>query len=128
MECNKDQLTAVRRENGRFGGYRIANLADHNHVRALTNDAAQQFTELWTIDFVCFRLSKPSDAVFNRIFNRVNLTPPVVEVVHAGVHGRGFTGTSRAGDNDQSARIPQQRPHDFRLWADKTKGFDVSQR
>src|SRR4029077_2259800 len=78
MQCAEDQVTGKGCPNGDFCGFKIANFADHDHVRVLPEDMAQTHRECQTdfrtdrdlvdaLEFVFDRFLDGDDPFVNRI-------------------------------------------------------------
>ena len=81
VKCCQDKVPAVRRANGRQRGFLVANLADHDDIRSLPEDIAQQLREVQAEFRIHLRLPNAIDRILDGIFQRVDLACPVVQVL-----------------------------------------------
>ncbi len=66
----EDQVTGERRANGDFGGFKVANFADHDHVGVLAQNVAQTHRECQSDIGAHGDLVDAFEFVFDRFFNR----------------------------------------------------------
>src|SRR5262249_32426951 len=103
VQRRQDEMPAVGGAHGGFRRYRIANLADHDHVRRLPPDAAEQVAETDVERRIDLRLANALQGVFDRILDGVDLALAVVEVIEAGVERRRLARSGWPRDENQAA-------------------------
>src|SRR5688572_6456776 len=104
----------VSREAGLHGdarGLRIANLADHDHLRILAHERPKGFWIRELLAGVDLRLADHREVELHRVFYRAH-TDGRASALHNGVEGRvdrgGLTGAGRAGEQNQPTRPSEQ--------------------
>ncbi len=112
---------------GRLGRHGVAHFADHDHVGALPQHSSEQLPVVGTVQLVDLRLQQPVDGILDRIFDRMNLSPAVVQVLQAGVERGGLAGAGRSGDQDQPAGALQPAHQHAQLWMGQTERFQREQ-
>src|SRR5690349_21137726 len=85
-----------------FCGLRVANFADHDDVRVLTQDGAQGVSESKPNFLFDGNLIDAWDLELNRIFNGNDVENWVVQFIESGIKRGGLAGTGRSGDEDQT--------------------------
>ena len=91
-----------------LGGFQVADFADHDHVRVLTQEAAQRGRERHPALDVHLHLVDAGHPDFHRILDRGDVALIVVEQVQAGVQRHRLARTGRAG-HQHHAVGPGQR-------------------
>src|SRR5437773_1002489 len=102
-------------------GLQIANLADHNDVRGLTQNGAQRDWKGHSDIVVHLHLIDPGHLIFNRFFHRDDLAVRLVDVIEAGVKGTGFSRPGRTSHEQDSIRRTQQLFEFFLIVAEETE-------
>ena len=80
----------------------IADLADHNNVRVLTQKTSQGVGESKPRRIVDFKLVNAGDVAFDGILNRTNVDLFIVQFRQGGVQGCIFSGTGRPGSQNNT--------------------------
>ena len=104
VQRGENQVAGERRLHRDLRGFGVANFADENHVRVVAQNRAQPARERQAGFFVDLNLIDALELIFHRIFHRDDFADGVVDFVQRGVKRRGFAGTGRAGDQNNSVR------------------------
>jgi hypothetical protein len=108
VQCGQYEVAGQRRLHGDLRGLRVADLADHHHVRVLAQDRAQAACK-GHLDFgVDLGLADAVDVILDRVLDRHDVAGAVVDALERGVERRGLAGTRRAGDQDDAVRLVDQ--------------------
>ena len=102
-------MAGQRRLDGDPGRLHIADLADHDHVRILTQDGAQAGRKGHADLGIDLGLADPVDRVFHRILDREDIAGGVVQQRQAGIERGGLARAGRAGDEDDAVGLSQRR-------------------
>ena len=105
MQRGKYQVPSERCLNGDFCGFGIADFTDHHHIRVLTQNRAQATGEGHADAGVNLRLTDPFNHVFDRVFNRENVTRVVVQLLQSSVQRGAFAGTGRPRHQKNAVRF-----------------------
>ena len=90
-------------------GLHVPDLADHDHVRVLTQDRPQARREGHADLGIDLGLADAVDGVFHRVLDRQDVARGVVQQRQAGVERGGLARARRAGDQDDAVGLPQRR-------------------
>ena len=88
-------------------GFRIAHLADQDHVRILAQDGTQHPGKAEVDLVVRLHLVDAGKPVFHRVFDRDDLGARVVELPQRGIKGGGLAAAGGAGDQHQAVGTVQ---------------------
>jgi hypothetical protein len=102
VQGRKDHVTGQRRLHGDFGGFAVADLADHDDVRVLAQDRAQACGEGQLDLRVDLDLADAGELVFDGILDGDDVLLPVVEPGQGGVEGRGLARAGRTGNQEDA--------------------------
>lgn len=105
MQRGKDQVPCKRCLDGNFCGFGIADFTDHHHIRVLTQNRAQATGEGHADAGVNLRLTDPFNHVFDRVFNRENVTRVVVQLLQSSIQRGAFAGTRRPRHQKDAVRF-----------------------
>src|SRR6266700_3727725 len=108
----------ISRNRGRL---QIANLANHDDVRGLTQNGAQRDWKCHSDIVVDLHLVDPGHLIFDRFFHGDDLAVRLIDVVEAGVKGARFARTSRAGYEQNSIGRTQQPLEFFLIVAEEAE-------
>ncbi len=97
MERAENFVARERRLDGHRGRLVVADLADHDHVRVLPQDAAQSAGERHALLVAHLRLADPLQAEFDRVFEREDVLFRVVQLLKHGVERRALAAAGRTG-------------------------------
>ena len=100
----KHLMAGERGFDGDFGGLGVADFADHDDVRVLAQNGAQGIGKRQADVLFGRHLVDAGNLKFHRVFDGDDVVNGVVQLVERGVKRRGFAGTGRAGDENQSVR------------------------
>ena len=98
MQRGQHHVTGLRGLDRDFGGFQVADFADHDHVRILAQEGFERGRECEAGLVVDVDLVDARQLDFRRIFRSGNVDVGLVEDIEAGVERHGFTGTGGAGD------------------------------
>lgn len=118
-------MTGQRRLHRNLGGLTVANFPDHHHVRVLTQNGAQPAGKGHVHARVNLRLPHPFQLVLNRIFHGQNVAFVAVQRREYGVQRGTFTGTRRAGNEDDPVRAVDQPFQLLQLFINQPQLVDV---
>ncbi|MNF43916.1 hypothetical protein D3C84_250170 [compost metagenome] len=102
VQGGQHQVTGERRLHGDLGGFLVADLADHHHVRVLAQDGAQAAGEGHVDLGVDLGLADALDVVLDRVFDGEDVARAVVEGDQAGVEGGGLARAGGARDQQDA--------------------------
>src|SRR6185437_16012487 len=98
VDCGEYQVAGERRLNGDLRGFRVADFADHDFVRVVTEDGAQAAGKGQALFFVHRNLRNAANLVFHRIFNGDDLVFFGLDLIHRSVERGGLAAARGAGD------------------------------
>ena len=87
-----------------FGGFGIANFANHDDIRVLPENRAQRIREGEADFFLGRHLVDAGNLEFDRVFDGDDVVSGIVEFVQRRIKSRSLAGTGRAGDKNQTVR------------------------
>lgn len=103
---------------GDFSRFKVADLADHDDIGVLTQEAAERSREVQT-DFVMhLHLVDTIEVVLNRIFCGGDIVGSLIQLGEGGVEGGRLAGTGGASDQDHAVGLVDgffEVPQDFFL-------------
>ncbi|MCY1397815.1 hypothetical protein D9M71_128340 [compost metagenome] len=100
---------------GDLGGFQVADLADHDHIRVLAQDRAQRGGEGQTDLGVGLDLGDGGNPVFDRVLHRDDLAHAIVDRFEGGVEGRRLARAGRAGHQDDAVGLVDPGIHHFQV-------------
>ena len=103
VQRGQDEVTAVGGAHRGLGRHRVADFADHDHVRRLAEYAAEQVREIDLQPEVDLRLADARQRILDRILDGVDLALRRVQVRQAGVQRRRLARAGRSRHQDQAA-------------------------
>ena len=86
----------------------VADLADHDHVRVLTQNGAQAGCEAQADLGIHLRLAHALDRIFDRIFDGEDVAAAVVQRAQARIKRGRLAAAGRAGDEDDAIGLMQR--------------------
>ncbi len=98
-------MAGERGLHGHVGGFLVADLADHHHVRVLTQDGAQAAGEGHVDLGVDLGLADAFEVVLNGILDGEDVARTVVEGRQRGIERGGLARTGGAGDQDDAVGL-----------------------
>ncbi len=98
-------MAGLRRLDGNFGGFQIANFTHHHHVRILPQEGAQGAGEGEPCLGVDLHLVDAGQVDLHRIFGGGDVHLGGVENIEAGIERDGFTRAGGAGHQDHPLRL-----------------------
>src|ERR1017187_4745595 len=104
VQRGENQVAGERRLHGDLRRFLVADFADENHVRVMTQNRTQPARKREAGLFVDLDLIDALELVFNRVFNRDDFADGIVDRVQRGVERGGFAAARRAGDEDDAVR------------------------
>src|ERR1700733_6292902 len=90
---------------GDLGSFVVADFADQDLVRVVTQDRAQAAGKREALFLVHRNLGDPADLVFDRVLDGDDLVFVALDFVERGVERGSFAGTSRAGDQHHAVGL-----------------------
>src|SRR3989475_472193 len=111
----EDQVAGERRLDGDLRRLQVADLADHDHVRVLAEEAAQAVRERQFDLRVHRGLRDSLQLVLDRILDGHDVEVGPVDLAQRRVERGGLAGAGRAGDEDDPVRPVDDRLHDAEL-------------
>jgi len=90
---------------GNFRGLAVADFADHDNIGILPQNRPQTLGESHFHFGVNLGLADAVQIKFDGVFHRQNIARAFVQPVDYGVQTGGFTGTGRAGHQDNAVRV-----------------------
>src|SRR5271156_1623440 len=102
VDGGENQVAGERGVDGYLRGFLVADFADHDFVRVVTQDGTQAAGEGEALLFVHGNLSDASDLVFGRVLDGDDFVFVVLDFVDGGVQRCSFSGASGSGDEDHA--------------------------
>jgi len=93
-------VTGLRSLDRNLGGFQVADLADHDHVRVLTQKRAQGLGEIQTLFRIDVDLIDAFHVDLHRVFSGGDIDVDGVEDIQPGVQRHGFARAGGAGDQN----------------------------
>jgi hypothetical protein len=90
---------------GNTGGFLVPHFPDHDAIRILTEEGAENFTKSQSDGFVDGNLHDAIDIILNRILGREQFAIHGVDFLQASVKRGGFSGTGGTGDDENAVRF-----------------------
>ena len=108
VQSGQHQVTCHGGLDGNLRGFKIANLANHDDVRVLSQNGAQGLGK-GQINFgIDLRLTHARQLIFNRVFHRHDVAARGVQTLQCRIQRGGFARASRACDQNQAMRLGDQ--------------------
>ncbi|MNQ96372.1 hypothetical protein D3C85_1119740 [compost metagenome] len=101
-------MPGLRRLDGDRGGFQVADLADHDHVRVLAQEGAQRLGEVHALLGVDVDLVDAFQVDLHRVFGGGDVDVRGVEDVQAGIQRHRLARAGGAGDQDHALRLAQR--------------------
>src|ERR1019366_7814949 len=101
----EDQVARQRRVDGDLCRFLIADFADQNLVRIVTQDGTKTAGKCQPLLFVHGNLRYAPNLVFDRVFDGDDLVFVALDLVERGIERRGLAGTGRTGDQHHAVRL-----------------------
>src|SRR2546426_12122715 len=109
MQGGDDQMSRERRAYGDVGGFFIADVTDHEHLRVLAQQVPGSLGEIQSARFVDLGLHDARDDLFGGIFGSDDVPSPALgELAKTRVNGGGFAAAGRAGQQQQAGGLNQE--------------------
>ena len=105
MKSTEDKMTGQRRFDGNLRGFQVADFADHDDVRVLTQKRAQTGGKFEPDLLANLHLVDAHQIVFDWIFRRRNIHIRLVELGKRGIQRGGFAAAGRTGDQNHAVRL-----------------------
>src|ERR1700733_3426990 len=105
VDGGEDQMAGERGVDGDLGSFVVADFADQDLVRVVTQDRAQAAGKREALFLVHRNLGDPADLVFDRVLDGDDLVFVALDFVERGVERGSFAGTSRAGDQHHAVGL-----------------------
>ncbi len=105
MQGGEHQVTSLRCLDGDFGGFEIADLPHHHHIRVLPQKGSQGAGKGQPSLGVDLHLVDSGQVDLHRIFGGGDVHLGSVENIETGIERDRFTRTGRAGDQDHALRF-----------------------
>jgi hypothetical protein len=107
VERREDQMAGERRANCKLGGFRVPRLADQQHVGILPQQSPEGGGKGEADLLANLRLPDGVELVFDRVLQRVNYPPMMIERVQRRMQRGRFPRARRPGEIDQSGGTVQ---------------------
>src|SRR5207244_5410141 len=105
VDGGKDQVAGERSLDGDLGRLQVADLADHDHVRVLAEEAAQPVGE-GELDLRVHRgLGDALELVLDRVLDGHDVEVRPVDLAQRRIQRGGLAGPGRPGDQDDPVRL-----------------------
>ena len=102
-------MSRERRAYGDLGGFLIADLTDHEHLRVLAQQVPGGLGEIQSARFVHLSLHNARDDLLGRIFGGDDVPSPALgELAKTRVNGGGFAAAGGAGQQKQAGGLTQE--------------------
>ncbi|MCY1176656.1 hypothetical protein D9M73_169370 [compost metagenome] len=100
-------MTGLGGLDGDLGGFQVADLANHDHVRVLAQEGAQGLGEVHTLFRVDVDLVDAFQVDFHRVLGGGDIDIRGIEDIDTGIQGHRLARAGRAGDQDHALRLFQ---------------------
>src|ERR1039458_630251 len=107
MQRGENKVAGERRLHRDLCGFGVTDFADENHVRVVAQNRAQPAREGQPGFFIDLDLVDAFELIFHRVFHRDDFSDGVIDLVERCIKCGSFTGTRRAGDQNNSVRQTQ---------------------
>ncbi len=121
----ENQVTGQRRVDGDLGGFRITYFTDHDNVRVLTQDGAENVGEAQADARFHLDLVDAPQLVFDGVLHRDNLFLRRIDLAQRRVEGGGLAASGGAGHQDDPVRPVDQVPEFQQVILGKAQFFQV---
>ncbi|MNZ31527.1 hypothetical protein D3C78_488280 [compost metagenome] len=125
VDGGEHQVAGKRRLHGDLRGVRVADLADHDLVRVVTQDRAQAAGEGQALLLVDRDLQHAGELVFHRVFDGDDLVHAVVDLGDHGVQRGGLAAAGGAGDQDHAVGLGGQAAQGTQGFIGKAQGLQL---
>src|SRR5271154_1053607 len=105
VDGGENQVAGERGLDGDLGGFLVADFADHDFVRIVTEDGTQSASEGEAFFLVDGNLGDAAELVFDGIFNGDDFVFVGLDFVDGGVEGGGLARTGGPGDQDHAVGL-----------------------
>ncbi len=112
---------------GQFGGFGVADLAHHEHVRVVAQQRFERFRKTHVLGD--FHGGHPFQLVFHRVFDGIErfFREVVADVAQQGFQSGGFAAAGGAGHDHQAVSTPGQAAHNADLLIREPQLVDTGQ-
>ena len=111
--------------NGDLGCFHVAYLANHHHIGVVAQHRAQTAGEGKPHGRVDLDLRDAFELIFDRVFDGDDLSFTRVDLRKAGIEGRRFAASRRAGEKDDPVGFLKQALKDFPFMPGKPQFFEA---
>ncbi len=125
MQGGKYQVTTISGADRGLCGNRVANFADHDYVGRLPQNAPQEIGKIDPDCRIDLRLAEALHGVFNRIFNRIDPSATIVQLLQASIKRCGLAGRRWTGDEYQSRGRCDHRQQIIELPTSHAQAFEA---
>ena len=114
------------RTKGDFGGFGVANFADHDDVRVLPQDGAQTGGEGPAGFRVDLHLVDALEHVFDGVFDGDDVLRCAAHLIERGIKSGGLAGTGRSGDQQHALRLQKDSAQRIRGSFGESQGGETT--
>src|SRR5256714_14835203 len=115
VQCAEDKVTCHRGANCNIRSLDVSNLANHDHIRVLSQNVSQAFGESQINLWFHVDLRDTRDSIFDRFFNCNDPALHRIDAAEKTIKRGRFPAAGRTREEDNSVRLGKEIPNDLFL-------------
>src|SRR5262249_31418305 len=125
VEGAENKVASHGRANRNVRRFDIANLADHDHIRILSQNVTEAFGESQIDLRFYINLRDTSNPIFDRFFDGNDATLNGIDAAEKAIKGSRFAAAGRAGEKNDAVRLGQEMANDLFLVLAQIEALEV---